>query len=105
MRLSGLDEILKELRDADFLCAGYSAGGCVLASRLDGMDIVDPLETPYKEQKEIIWDGLGLLDFRFVPHWKSDHPESADIDKEIEYCEKNNIPYKAIRDGEVLVIE
>ncbi len=31
MRLSGLDDILKGLRDEAFLYAGYSAAGCVLA--------------------------------------------------------------------------
>ena len=105
MKLSGLDEILKELLNTDFLYAGYSAAGCVLAPDLKGMELVDPLDTPYKEQKEIIWEGLGFVDFRFMPHWDSNHPESADIDKEIAYCKENNIPYKAIRDGEVIIIE
>lgn len=105
MKLSGLDDILKELLNTDFLYAGYSAAGCVLAPDLKGMELVDPLDTPYKEQKEILWDGLGFVDFRFMPHWDSNHPESADIDKEIAYCKENNIPYKAIRDGEVIIIE
>jgi len=105
MKLSGLDEILKKLRDTDFLYAGYSAAGCVLAPTLEGMDIVDPLDTPYAGQKEIIWEGLGLVDFHFMPHWNSDHPESSDISKEIEYCEQHSIPYKPVRDGEVLIIE
>lgn len=105
MKLSGLDEILKELLNTEFLYAGYSAAGCVLAPELKGMELVDPLDTPYKEQKEIIWEGLGFVDFRFMPHWDSNHPESADIDKEIAYCKENNITYKAIRDGEVIVIE
>ncbi|HEY4483521.1 MAG TPA: Type 1 glutamine amidotransferase-like domain-containing protein [Candidatus Paceibacterota bacterium] len=105
MKLSGLDEILKELRDTDFLYAGYSAAGCVLAQSLKGMDIVDPLDTPYEGQKEIIWEGLGFVDFRFMPHWDSNHPESADIEKEITYCKENNIPYKAVRDGEVIILE
>lgn len=105
MRLSGLDEILKQLLNTDFLYAGYSAAGCVLASNLKGMELVDPIDTPYSEQKEILWDGLGFVDFRFMPHWDSNHPESSDIDKEIAYCKENNITYKAIRDGEVVVIE
>ncbi len=105
MKLSGLDEILKEIKDANFLYAGYSAAGCILAPSLKGMDIVDPLDTPYDEYKEILWDGLGLVDFRFMPHWDSNHPESADIDKAIAYCKENNIQFKAIRDGEVIIIE
>ena len=105
MKLSGLDEVLKEFLDTYFLYAGYSAAGCVLAPDLKGMELVDPLDTPYEEQKEVLWDGLGFVDFRFMPHWDSNHPESADIDKEIAYCKKNNITYKAIRDGEVIIIE
>lgn len=69
MKLSALDEILKELRDNyDFLYAGYSAAGCVLAPTLKAYEIVDKVDTPYEEQKDIIWDGLGFVDFAFMPH-------------------------------------
>lgn len=106
MKLSGFDEILKDLQsDNNFLYAGYSAAGCVLAPNLKAYEIVDKPDTPYGELKEIIWEGLGLVDFTFMPHWDSDHPESDDIDKEIEFCKKNNIRYKAIKDGEVLIFE
>lgn len=105
MKLCGLDEILRELQSTDFLYAGYSAAGCVLAPNLKGMDLVDPLDTPYNDQEKVIYEGLDLVDFRFMPHWDSDHPESEDIEKEIAYCKENNIPYKAIRDDEVLIIE
>ena len=106
MKLSGLDEILKELRgNSAFLYAGYSAAGCVLAPSLKGYDIVDEPITPYSEIKEVIWEGLGLIDFALMPHWDSNHPESADVDKTIKYCIQNNIPYKAIRDGEVFIVE
>lgn len=106
MKLSGLDEILKELRGSkEFLYAGYSAAGCVLAPSLKGYDIVDKPSAPYSEIKEVIWEGLGFIDFALMPHWDSKHPESADIDKEIKFCIQNNIPYKAIRDGEVLIFE
>ncbi len=106
MKLSGLDAILIELRNSgqDFLYAGYSAAGCVLSPKLDAYQLVDPLDAPYKEQQEIIMEGLGFIDFAFVPHWKSDHAESADIDKVVEYCEGNNIPFRGVRDGEVLVL-
>lgn len=105
MKLSGLDEILREFRDRnDFLYAGYSAAGCVLAPSLKCYEIVDKIDNPYSEQKEVIWEGLNFFDWAFMPHWNSSHPESADIDKEIAYCIENNIPYKAIRDGEVIIL-
>jgi len=65
---------------------------------------VDKVDTPHREQKEVIWDGLRFIDFAFMPHWDSDHPESADIEKESAHWKRNNIPYKAIRDGEVIII-
>ena len=106
MKLSGLDHILQKFKDKeDFLYAGYSAAGCVLFSDLNAYAIVDdPTDTPYEDQKEVIWEGLGLIDFAFMPHYKSDHPESVDIDKEVEFCEKNNIPYRTLHDGEVIII-
>lgn len=104
MKLSGLDELLKKLRGRNnFLYAGYSAAGCVLAPNLKVYEIVDKIDTPYSELKEVIWDGLGILNFAFMPHWDSEHPESADVEKEIAYCKQNNIPYKALRDGEVII--
>jgi len=107
MKLSGLDQLLKEFQGRDdFLYAGYSAAGCILSPSLKAYEIVDnATDTPYAGLKEVIWDGLGFIDFAFMPHWDSDHPESAAVDKEIEFCKQNNISYKAIRDGEVIIIE
>jgi dipeptidase E len=106
MRLSGLDELLKELKqNNDFLYAGYSAAGAVLAPSLKSTAIVDRPQTAYDELKEVIWEGLGFIDYAFLPHWRSDHPESADVEKEMEYCKQHQIPFKAIRDGEVIIIE
>jgi len=105
MKLSGFDTILKELQERnDFLYGAYSAGVCVLGPTLDGYHLVDDAtETPYEEQKEVLWDGLGILDYVFLPHYKSDHPESADIDKELEYCKEKCLPYRTARDGEVII--
>lgn len=105
MKLSGLDSILHELNERkDFVYGGYSAAGCVLSKRLDAYKIVDDAtDTPYPEMKEVIWEGIGLLDYAFLPHFDSDHPESADIAKEIRYCTDNHIPFKTLRDGEVLI--
>ena len=106
MKLSGFDEIIKNIDRDDFLYSGYSAGICILAPSLKALQRVDkPDIMPYEELKEIVWDGLGILDYIILPHYKSDHPESADIDKEVEFCKRNNIPFKTLRDGEVIIIE
>ena len=108
MALSGLDKMLSGLLKAGkLLYGGYSAGACVLAPSLKGLQLVDPLDRPGRNYPPIdtIWEGLGLLDYAFVPHYKSDHPESADIDKYVVYLQQNNMPYEALHDGEVIIID
>jgi dipeptidase E len=106
MKLSGLDILFQKMHadNSDFLYAGYSAGCCVLAPTLRGLDIVDdPRLKPYGDY-ETIWEGLNLIPYSIAPHYKSEHPESAEVDREVDYLEKNNLPYKTLRDGEVLLI-
>lgn len=107
MKLSGFDHIFEELKNRDdFVYAGYSAGICVLAPDFRALQIVDePNQHPYPEQEETIWEGLGYLDYIILPHYKSDHPESADIDKEVEFAQKNKIPFRTLKDGEVIILE
>jgi len=105
MRLSGLDVILKNMKKKNFLYGGYSAGGCVLSPKLDFLQQVDNSKiTPYYD-KTVVWEGLGLIDYAFLPHYKSDHPESKAIDKEVQYCKDHKILFKTLRDGEVIIIE
>ncbi|MGZ3953284.1 MAG: Type 1 glutamine amidotransferase-like domain-containing protein [Flavisolibacter sp.] len=107
MRLSGFDVIIKELsQKSDFLYAGYSAGICVLSKSIRTSRLVDtPTDFPYPEIKETIWEGLGLFDYEFLPHYNSDHPESKDTDKAIQYCIENKVLFKALRDGEIIAME
>ena len=103
---SGFGKIIKEmiLKD-EIVYAGFSAGVVILSKSMKGLEIVDdPNIVPEGYKSDFSWDGLGILDYHVAVHYKSDHSESADIDKEIEYCEKNNIPYKTLSDGEVIVI-
>lgn len=104
MKLSGFDEALKSLLDEDIVYGGYSAAVCVLSPTLKGYHIVDSIEgNPYEQA--IIWDGLGLIDWQFAPHFNSDHSESDDINKEIAYYQEHGMKYKALRDGEVIIID
>jgi dipeptidase E len=103
---SGFGEIIKDmiLKD-EIVYAGFSAGVVILSKSMKGLEIVDdPNIVPEGYKSDFSWDGLGILDYHVAVHYKSDHSESADIDKEIEYCEKNNIPYKTLSDGEVIII-
>ena len=104
---SGMDTWLWEHKgDKEFVYGGYSAGVCVLSPELKGLEIVDePNAIPNGYQKEVIWQGVGLIDFAFAPHYQSNHPESEMVSKEVEYMIKNGIEHKALHDGEVIVME
>jgi dipeptidase E len=107
-RYSGLDTALHQIAAAGtpFVHAGYSAGSCVLGSTLDGLQLVDPPQLPAEGYgDEIILEGLGLLPFSIAPHFKSDHPESRQIDEVVAYFEARGIPYRTLRDGESIVAE
>ncbi|UVI27436.1 peptidase E [Paenibacillus spongiae] len=108
MKISGFDEIIKKFHKngRNVVYGGYSAGICVLGPTLKGFHLVDdPTQKPYGEQHQTVWEGLNVLDYVIAPHYKSNHPESEDIDKVVEYLIDNQILFKVLRDGEVLVIE
>jgi dipeptidase E len=104
---SGADEVIPALLQQDKLVyGGYSAGIDMVGLGLRGAELVDDPEiVPEGYDKEVIWDGLGLLPYTFAPHYKSDHPESADIDKSIEYMIDHHIPFIALHDGDALVLD
>jgi dipeptidase E len=107
MYLSGFDKLLVEKNnDANFVYGGYSAGICILSPSLKGLELVDPSNKKvYSNNPETIWDGLGIVDYSFAPHYKSDHPESGDIDRVVDYFIKNKILFKALKDGDVIITE
>lgn len=108
MKLSGFDKIIKQWyeNNRNILYGGYSAGVCILGPTLKGIHLADdPEQKPYGDEYQTIWEGLHILDYAIAPHYKSNHPESKDIDKSIEYMIANKIPFKALKDGEVIIIE
>jgi len=106
MNLSGFDKIFKKLLNKKkMLYAGYSAGIVVLAPSLKSTEIVDAKNAiPYKNKK-ILWEGLNYLPYLPLPHYASNHPESKKINKTIKYCIKEKIPFKTLKDNEVIVIK
>ena len=107
MKLSGFDAILKSMLKKDnILYGGYSAGICVLAPTMRGLELVDhPEAKPYGKKYKTIWEGLGILNYLIVPHYKSDHPESKRMNKVVKYVIDNKMLFKTLRDGEVIIIE
>ncbi len=105
-RQSGADQIVAQLLAEDkIVYGGYSAGIDMLTPSLHGAELVDePDIVPDGYEPDIIWECLGLVPYAIAPHYKSDHPESAAIDKSIEYLTDNHIPFIALRDGEAIVV-
>lgn len=106
MKRSGFDVILRQLiKKEGILYGGYSAGVCVLAPTLRGIELVDdPTVKPYGDDTETIFEGLNIIDYSIVPHYQSNHPESEKMETVVEYMKKNEIPFKTLKDGEVIVI-
>jgi len=105
---SGADlEVRRLLADDAVVYAGYSAGPCVLAPSLRGLELVDqPDAVPRTYGEEPIWDGLGVLDFAIVPHYESpEHPESGAMSLVADQYQVTGVPYQTLRDGEVLVFD
>ncbi|MCR4277694.1 MAG: peptidase E [Candidatus Berkelbacteria bacterium] len=107
MEQSGFDTVIKEmLADDALVYGGFSAGAVVAGKSLKGLEMVDDVAVvPEGYKPEFSWDGLNLVDYSIAPHHKSDHPESAAIDKVVAHFEANNMPYKGLRDGEAIVVE
>lgn len=109
MKASGLDDLLiKLLKNDKVLYGGWSAGACIAAESLKGVERGDrpqpetvPTEYP---NKETIWEGLGLVSFMIVPHcdqdWFKEESKAT-----IAYLDKLGIPYKVLNDGEVVVVD
>lgn len=105
MALSGLDEILRErAEDREFVYAGYSAGACVLAPSLRGIHLADdPTRVAGGYPEAVPWDGLGIVPFAIVPHYRSDHPESPLMEAVVSYFLEHGVPFITLRDGDVYI--
>lgn len=106
MTASGFGEALASAMDRGLVYAGYSAGACVAGPDLRGihlMDAADDLPPGYDANMPA--HALGLVPFRLVPHWRSDHPETARADVAVRWLAQHSLDYRALRDGEVVVVD
>jgi dipeptidase E len=106
MHDSGFDRAIGNLLgNGNFVYAGYSAGSAVTGRTMRGQDLVDDASAVREVYGgDVIWDGLDLVSYSIAPHYKSNHPESAAIDKVVEYFIKENISYKPLQDGQAIVV-
>jgi dipeptidase E len=93
------------LSDGRLVYGGYSAGSCVAAPDLEGIDLVDdPGTIPDGYLEDVTPETLHLVPCRIVPHWRSDHPESADAERAADYLRRSGLDFQTLRDGEALVV-
>lgn len=105
MKYSGFDEILKENSlKKEYLYIGYSAGSYIISKDLKKFDIVDEPVDFYKKGP-VIYEGIGIIDYTIIPHYKSNYHKVHLIDKVVEMCQKENIKFRALKDGEVIIEE
>jgi dipeptidase E len=107
MSRAGADALLTDLLGCDALVyAGYSAGCCVLAPDLSGLELVDPPDdVGITYGLDPLWGGLGLLPFAIVPHFRSDHPERELVEALYVHYVNTGVPYRTLSDGDALVID
>jgi dipeptidase E len=108
MAVSAADRAVTDLLAEDGLVyAGYSAGPCVLAPSLAGLESVDDADAPRRlGLGEPLMEGLGVLDRRVVPHVASPtHPESAALDALARRYDHEGVPHLRLTDGHALVVD
>ncbi len=105
MRQSGFDRIAPDLIRADKLIyGGWSAGAVVAGPNLKGIELMDaPDQIAEGYDRDIVWDGLGLIGFHLIPHYESGAADSPAADKVAMYLLDEALPYRTMRDGDVLI--
>lgn len=105
MTAVGFGDALLPAMARGLVYAGYSAGACVTGPDLDGIHLMDdPDDIPAGYDPAVPPTTLGLLPFRIIPHWRSDHPETGRADAAVAYLERTKQPYRTLRDGEAMVV-
>jgi len=107
LKRSGADAFITDALAQDaFVYAGYSAGPCVLAPTLRGLETVDDATAVTRLYgSDPVWEGLGVLEYAVVPHCQSpDHPESTACDAVAEAYRIAGVPHRTLRDGQVLLV-
>ncbi|MEI9993372.1 MAG: Type 1 glutamine amidotransferase-like domain-containing protein [Rhizomicrobium sp.] len=105
MRQSGFDVLAPQRIAEDRLAyGGWSAGAVVATPNLRGIELMDdPSQLAEGYDAAPVWDGLNLIPFHLVPHYDSPHPDSAAADKVAVYMLDQAMPYRTLRDGDVLI--
>jgi dipeptidase E len=100
MKMCGFDKIIKELLAGGIVFGGWSCGAVVAGPYLNPIELLDdPRKVP-----EIIWEGLGLVDFFVWPHWGKEKYLPVQDEG---LRRMKGLPYESVilTDGEAIIIE
>lgn len=106
MARSGIDHVIIDGLAADrFVYAGFSAGCCVLAPSLVGLELCDPLSDCRAAYGEVRVDGLAVLDRPVVPHLHSPgSPETGMLSDIAARYDATQCPFWPLEDGQALLV-
>jgi dipeptidase E len=105
---TGADRYLYDaVRKNEVILGGESAGAIITGPTLRFSEVENDMEdsqfyTPEPYLKNVIWEGLNLVDFVPVPHF--DSPGYVGIDEYVDNLEKEKIPYKKMTDEHAILI-
>jgi dipeptidase E len=101
LKRSGFDELLSaRVHDDALAYGGCSAGACVCAPTLRGIDLIDNAYAA----GDPIFDGLGLVNYSIAPHVGADGEVGEAIARLVAHFERAGMPYRPLRDGQAIVI-
>jgi dipeptidase E len=104
MTQSGFTGAVKaQLGRQEFVYGDYSAGACVAGPDLQGIDLIDdPTVLPEGYAPHTEPTCLGLLPYRIVPHWRSEHRDAEGADRAAAWLAERGLSYRCLSDGEVV---
>jgi dipeptidase E len=108
MRESGFDAMIGELlAKDDMVYAGWSAGACVAGADLRPIALMDDPKAiaPGYPPQEPLQEGLSLVPFTIIPHYRSNHGEAEAAESAVAWAEAQGIGHVPLSDGDVVVVD
>ncbi len=101
---AGLRDALREQEHRpEFAYGGYSAGACVAGPDLQGIDLMDDATVlPDGYPPTAAPECLGLIPYRIVPHWRSEHPETEGAERATAFLARAGLAHRCLRDGDMV---
>lgn len=101
------DFLVEHAQNESIIMGGESAGAVVFGPSLKGFemegDADSPNFLPAGYSKEVIWEGLNLIDYVPVPHCASED-YGDEVARIIKHLDQDSIPHKDMTDDQVVIV-